>query len=130
MTGNKTKHVLLHLIPQASGPPLPPVALGHLLAVTSPSLPLMTTRQCSLEETNQDVAVESMNVIFWIFCQWYAQRNCDNYLNYGITGRDRIVQVLSNEGHYIVKQNYKYHLPNHGCVFVYCIGYTNHSCLH
>ena len=78
-TGNNTKLVLLHL-PQASGPPLLPLALDLLPAPTFPLLPLTTTRQCSLEVTNQDVAVESMTVIFWILSQWYAQRNCDNWI--------------------------------------------------
>ena len=45
---------------QASGAPLLPLALDHLPAVTSPSLPLTTTRQCYLEETNRDA--ESMTV--------------------------------------------------------------------
>ena len=76
-TGNETKHVLLHL-PQASGPPLPPLALGLLPVAASPSPPLTITRQCCLEGTNQDVAVKSMTVIFWILSQWYAQRDCDN----------------------------------------------------
>ena len=70
-TGNESKHVLLHL-PQASGPPLPPLALDLLPAPTFPLLPLTTTRQCSLEVTNQDVAVESMTVIFWILSQCRA----------------------------------------------------------
>ena len=120
-TGNKTKHVLLHL-PQESGFLLAPLALDLLPVAASPSLPLMTTRQCSLEGTNQDMAVESMTVIFWILSQWYAQRDCDNSIMH--------YQVLSNEGHYIVKLNvYKCHLLNHSCVFVclYCIKHTNHS---
>ena len=49
---SKDQHVLLHL-PQASGPPLPPLVLDHLLAVISPLLPLITTRQCSLAGDKQ-----------------------------------------------------------------------------
>ena len=37
------KNVLIHL-PQASGPPLPQLALGHLPVPSSPSLPLATTK--------------------------------------------------------------------------------------
>ena len=64
--------VLLHLS-QASGPPLPLLALDHLPVVTSLSLPLTTTRQCGLEGTNQEVA-ESVTATLWILSQWYAQR--------------------------------------------------------
>ena len=64
--------VLLHLS-QASGPPLPLLALDHLPVAISPSLLLTTTRQCSLEATNQDVA-ESVTATSWILSQWYAQK--------------------------------------------------------
>ena len=67
--------VLLHL-PQASGPPLPPLALDLLPVTTSPSPPLTTTKQCSLEGDNH--MSESMTATSWILSQWYAQRNCDN----------------------------------------------------
>ena len=97
---------MLLYLPQASGPLLLPLALDPLPVVASPSLPLTTTRQCSLEGTNQDVAVESVTVIFWILSQWYAQRDCDNsFLHskcYQIThlvGGTELSQVLSNEGH-------------------------------
>ena len=63
----------MRYFPQASGPPLPLLALDHLPVMASPSLPLTTTRQCGLEGTNQDVAVESMTATSWIFIQWYAQ---------------------------------------------------------
>ena len=79
---------MLLYLPQASGPPLPPMALGHLLAVTSLSPPLMTTRQCSLEGTNQHVTVESMTVIFWISSQWYAQRDCDDSVMHSVGGTE------------------------------------------
>ena len=41
---------------QVSGPLLLPLALGHRPVFSSPSLQLMTTRQCCLEETNHDIA--------------------------------------------------------------------------
>ena len=56
---------------QASGPPLPQLALGPLPAPTSHSLPLTITRQYFLEETNQEVT-KSMTAILWILSQWYA----------------------------------------------------------
>ena len=65
--------VLLHLS-QASGTPLPLLALDHHPVSISPSLPLTTTRQCSLQVFNQDVAVESMTATSWILSQWYAQK--------------------------------------------------------
>ena len=68
---------------QASGPLLPQLALGHPPVLSSPSLLLMTTRQCYLEETNHDLPqclkqrvnkeAESMTVFLWILSQWYAQ---------------------------------------------------------
>ena len=86
-TGNKAEHVLLDL-PQESGPPLPPLALDPLPVPASPSLPLTTTRQCSLEGSNRDVTVESMTVIFWILSQWYAQRDCDNSIMHLVGGTE------------------------------------------
>ena len=62
--------VLLHLS-QASGPPLPLLALDHLPAAISPSLPLTTTRQCSLEGDKQNVA-EAVTATSWILSQWYV----------------------------------------------------------
>ena len=59
---------------QVSGPLLLPLALGHLPVFSSPSLQLMTTRQCCLEETNHDIAW-SMSAILWTSRQWYAQRD-------------------------------------------------------
>ena len=85
--GNETKHVLLHL-PQASGPLLPPLALGLLPAGISPLLPLTTTRQCSSEGTNREVALESMTVIFLILNQWYAKRDCDNSIMHLVGGTE------------------------------------------
>ena len=64
--------VLLHLS-QASGPPQPPLALDHLPVAISLSLPLTTTRQCSLQVVNQNVA-ESVTATSWILSQWYAQK--------------------------------------------------------
>ena len=55
---------------QASGPPLPPLALDLHPVAASPSLPLTITRQCSLEGDNQDM-VESMTATSWILNQWY-----------------------------------------------------------
>jgi len=49
LNAGKISHVYL---PQASGPPLPPLALDHLPVAASPSLPLTTTKQCFLGETN------------------------------------------------------------------------------
>ena len=46
--------ILNHYYLQASGLLLPLLVLGHLPVICSPSLLLTTTRQCSLEETNQD----------------------------------------------------------------------------
>ena len=63
--------MLLHLS-QASGPPLPLLALDHLPAAISPSLPLTTTRQCSLEGDNH--MAESVTATSWILSQWYAQK--------------------------------------------------------
>ena len=65
---------------QASGPPLQPLVLGHVPVISFPSLPLTTTRQCSLEESNKDMdtlaeITESMTVFLWILSQWYAQRD-------------------------------------------------------
>ena len=65
---------------QASGPPLQPLVLGHLPVISAPSLPLTTTWQCSLEETNHDIhniteTTESMTVFLWILSQWYAWRD-------------------------------------------------------
>ena len=71
----KISCVISHLS-QASGPPLPPLVLDLLPVHSSLSLQLTTTRQCSLEGTNRDVAVESMIVISWILSQWYTSRNC------------------------------------------------------
>ena len=59
---------------QASGPLLLPLALGLLPVISSPSLPLMTTRQYCSEGNNHDVA-ESMTVFLWILSQWYVQRD-------------------------------------------------------
>ena len=64
---------------QENGLLLLPLALGHLPVISFPSLPLTTTRQCSLEESNKDVdnvatTTESMTVFLWISSQWYAQR--------------------------------------------------------
>ena len=63
--------MLFHL-PQASGPPLPLLALDLLPVAISPSLPLTTARQCSLEEDNN--VVESVTAILWILKQWYIQK--------------------------------------------------------
>ena len=65
---------------QANGPLLLPLALGHLPVISFPTLPLTTTRQCSLEEPNKDAdniaeITESMTVFLWILSQWYAQRD-------------------------------------------------------
>ena len=64
--------LVLHYLPQASGPLLLLLVLGPHPVATFPSLALTTTRQCSLEDTSQDLA-ESMTVILWILSQWYAQ---------------------------------------------------------
>ena len=63
--------VLLHLS-QASGTPLPLLALDHLPVSTFPSLPLTTTRPCSLEGDNH--MAESVTATSWILSQWYAQK--------------------------------------------------------
>ena len=65
---------------QASGPLLLPLAVGHLPVISFPSLPLTTTRQCSLEEprkyaVNIAEIAESMTVFLWILHQWYAQKD-------------------------------------------------------
>ena len=65
---------LIHFL-QASGRPLPPLALDLLPVVSFPLLPLMTTRQCSLEGDNQD-RVESVTAISWTLSQWYAGLQC------------------------------------------------------
>ena len=54
-----------YLLLQASGSPLPPLALDLLPVTTSPSLPLTATRQCSLEGDKQNVT-ESMTATSWI----------------------------------------------------------------
>ena len=59
---------------QASGPLLQPLALGPLPVISSPSLPLMTTRQYCSQGNNHDGA-ESMTVFLWILSQWYVQRD-------------------------------------------------------
>ena len=68
--------VLTLLFPhvQASGPPLPPLALDHLPMPISPSLPLTTTRQCSLEGDNHMAESESVTAILWNLSQWYVQK--------------------------------------------------------
>ena len=79
---------------QANGSPLPLLALDPLPVAISPSLPLTTTRQCSLEVVNQDVAVESMTATLWILHQWYGQTHCDssyNYNNCTLSDWDRVV---------------------------------------
>ena len=63
--------MVLHL-PQASGPPLPLLALDLLPVAISPSLQLTTARQCFLEEENN--VVESVTAILWILRQWYIQK--------------------------------------------------------
>ena len=64
--------MLLHF-PQASGPPLPPLAVDLLPVCSSLSLPLTTTRLCSLQVVNQNMA-ESVTATSWILSQWYAQK--------------------------------------------------------
>ena len=63
---------------QVSGPLLLPLALGHLPVISSPSLLLTTTRQYSLEESNDHIKIlqttKSMTVSLWISSQWYGQR--------------------------------------------------------
>ena len=63
---------------QASGPLLLPLALGHLPVISSPSMLLTTTRQYSLEESNDHINIlqttKSMTVFLWILSQWYCQR--------------------------------------------------------
>ena len=127
--GNETKHVLPHL-PQASGPPLLPLALDLLPAVTSLSLPSTTTWQCSLEGNNWDVGVKSMTFTFWILSQWYAQWDWGNWIMYLVekTGLSNCYQIkvitLWNRmfTHYI-------YCTTVVCVSVDCIGCANHSCL-
>ena len=60
----------LHLL-QASGTLNPPLVLGPLPVPISPSLPLTTTRQCSMEGTNLDM-VKSVTATSWILSQWYV----------------------------------------------------------
>ena len=67
-------HFIYMYILQASGLPLPQLALGPLPVPIFHSLPLTTTRQCYLEGTSQEVA-KSMTAILWILSQWYAQRD-------------------------------------------------------
>ena len=66
------KQVVLLQLPQASGPPLPLLALDLLPVLLSPSLLLTTTRQCSLEGDNH--MAESVTATSWILSQWYAQK--------------------------------------------------------
>ena len=66
-------HVLLEL--QINGPPRPQLAKDLLPVPTSPSLPLMTTRQCYLEGSmlNVDMVQPAMTAILWILSQWYIR---------------------------------------------------------
>ena len=72
LTKYTSKISRLIYLPQASGPPLPLLALDHLLVPTSPSLPLTLTKQCSLEGDNH--MAESMTATSWILSLWYVQK--------------------------------------------------------